>query len=171
MSDAPTFLFVSYLAMTRPPAGDPLPAPLPDARMAREKLSVDSYLTLYRAVGAPWSWDQRLKLPRAALAAFLAGPACDLFVLRLGEEAAGFCEFDSAAFPTVQLMNFGLLPAQQGRSLGPWLLDAALREIWRRNPGRVWLHSDTQDHPKALRTYERAGFLLEERRWQGVTDL
>lgn len=171
MSDAPKYLFVSYLAMTQPPAGAPLPAPLPDAQVTRETLSANDYLALYRAVGAPWGWDQRLKLPRDELMAFLAGPACDLFVLRLGGAAAGFCEFDSARFPTVQLMNFGLLPERQARGLGPYLLDVALRAIWQRNPGRIWLHSDTQDHPKAIRTYERAGFVLEERRWQDVTEL
>ena len=72
-------------------------------------------------------------------------PTADLelyrYVLRDQHGAAlGFCEFDWEAFPHIELKNFGLIPAAQGRGLGPWL------------------HTDTWDHPAAKHVYERAGF-------------
>ena len=151
-------LLVTYLEMLEPPRAAPLRAPLPAARIARERPDSDSYLTLYRAVGGPWQWDQRLSLSPGDLQRFLESPSTHIFVLRLDGEAAGLCEFERVGEPDVELTNFGLVPDAQGRRLGPWLLDIALREVWSRGPRRVWLHTDTNDHPKAIATYERAGF-------------
>jgi len=96
---------------------------------------------------------------QAELAALLEGRSLNTYVLRNGHDhALGFCEFDRHAFPQVELKNFGLIPEAQGRGLGPWLLSVALREEWTASPARSWLHTDTWDHPAAIRVYERAGF-------------
>jgi GNAT superfamily N-acetyltransferase len=87
-------------------------------RVARERMTREPYLALYRRV----------------------------------------CEFDRSVFPQIELKNFGLVPDAQGRGLGPWLLATALQGEWRSNPDRIWLHTDTWDHPAAQRVYERAGF-------------
>ena len=63
-----------------------------------------------------------------------------------------------------------LAEAFQGRRLGPYLLDASLHAIWARKPERVWLHTDTNDHPKALSLYLRAGFAIRERRLEAFPD-
>jgi GNAT superfamily N-acetyltransferase len=128
-------------------------------RIARERLSLTEYLTLYRNVGEPLRWDQRLRMPEAELGALLDGGLLSIYVLRnLQDHALGFCEFDLSAFPEIELKNFGLIPAAQGGGLGPWLLTMALREVWRSGPKRIWLHTDSWDHPAAIRVYERAGF-------------
>jgi|SRR5579859_1516388 len=128
-------------------------------RIALERLSRDEYLTLYRSVGEPLRWDQRLQMPATDLKELLDGRLLSIYVLRnLRGHALGFCEFDLSAFPEIELKNFGLIPAAQGRGLGPWLLAVAIREIWRSGPTRIWLHTDTWDHPAAIRVYERAGF-------------
>ena len=72
----------------------------------------------------------------------------------------GFCEFDRSAFPQVELKNFGLIPDAQGRGLGRWLLSTALQGEWRANPDRIWLHTDTWDHPAAVHVYQRIGFKI-----------
>jgi GNAT superfamily N-acetyltransferase len=139
----------------------PRPAPLcvrPE-RIAREQLNLEGYLSLYRRVGEPWRWDQRLLMPEGELAALLADGSLDVYVLRdVQAEPLGFCEFDRRGFPDVELKNFGLVPEAQGRGLGPWLLAVSLLEQWLANPSRIWLHTDTWDHPAAVRVYERAGF-------------
>jgi GNAT superfamily N-acetyltransferase len=128
-------------------------------RIAREQLNREDYLHLYRRVGEPWRWDQRLLMAEGELAALLAGGSLDIYVLRdVQGEPLGFCEFDRRAFPNVELKNFGLVSKAQGRGLGPWLLAVALLEQWQSNPSRIWLHTDTWDHPAAVRIYERAGF-------------
>jgi GNAT superfamily N-acetyltransferase len=56
------------------------------------------------------------------------------------------------------------VPGAQGRGLGPWLLATALHAEWRSNPDRIWLHTDTWDHPAALGVYARAGFQVFDER-------
>jgi ribosomal protein S18 acetylase RimI-like enzyme len=148
---------VTYLELRESP---PPPSPRFGAeRIVREPLALKEYLALYRNVGESLRWDQRLRMPEADLAALLEGGSLNIYVLRDAlDHALGFCEFDRHAFPEVELKNFGLIPEAQGRGLGPWLLSVALREEWTEIPARIWLHTDTWDHPAAIRVYERAGF-------------
>jgi GNAT superfamily N-acetyltransferase len=98
-------------------------------------------------------------MPESELRELLGGGLLSIYVLRnLPGHALGFCEFDLSAFPEIELKNFGLIPAAQGEGLGAWLLAVAVHEMWRSSPTRIWLHTDTWDHPAAIRVYERAGF-------------
>ncbi len=165
-------LRVSYLALREPPAVSAENACPAGIEIARQTLSLDDYLALYKAVGGPWGWDQRLNMPRNALSDFLAGPSCHIFTLREGARTIGFCEFDSSRLPDVQLMNFGLIPEVFGRGLGPSFLHAVLRQLWDEiNPRRIWLHTDEWDHPRALEVYRNAGFVLDEERLEDPADL
>ena len=163
-------LLVSYMAMTSPPAGAELLAPMPRAAVAREHLARIDYLALYRAVGAAVQWDQRLRLPDGELDALLADPATHVYVLRCDGAASGLAEFECVGSDEVEMVNFGLVPAMQGKRLGPFLLDCALRAVWRSRPKRIWLHTDTNDHPKAVATYERAGFSVYKKQIETFPD-
>jgi GNAT superfamily N-acetyltransferase len=140
------------------------PAPPPALYWGSERVTVErmlrpDYLALYLRVGAPLRWDERSNMPPGDLDALLTGGSLQLYVLRdLRGEALGFCEFDRCGFPHIELKNFGLVPEAQGRGLGPWLLATALHGEWRSNPDRIWLHTDTWDHPAAVSIYQRAGF-------------
>ena len=163
-------VWVSYLELVEPPL--PAPAHRGDERIARERLDASAYLEIYRGVGASWRWDRRLKLEPRALEALLAGDELELYVLRdAAGRALGWCEFDRGAFPVVELTHFGLVPEAQGRGLGPWLLEVSLEAVWRSGARRIWLHTDTWDHPAAVRVYERAGFRLYDRRHEPVAPL
>jgi GNAT superfamily N-acetyltransferase len=154
-------LRVTYLEQTEPA----LPPALywGSERVALERMTCEAYLALYRRVGEPLRWDQRLSMSETDLKALLGGETLHLYVLRdLSGDALGFCEFDRSGFPQIELKNFGLVPEAQGRGLGPWLLATALQGEWRSNPDRIWLHTDVWDHPAALRVYERAGFQVFE---------
>jgi GNAT superfamily N-acetyltransferase len=149
-------LRVTYLEMLAPP---PPPTYTESDQVVLERPDAAAYLALYRRVGDPLGWDTRLKLPEGELAALLAGDRLRIYVLRDANGVAlGFCEFDCGAFPQIELKNFGLVPEAQGRGLGAWLLAVALQEQWLTKPSRIWLHTDTWDHPAAKRVYEKAGF-------------
>jgi GNAT superfamily N-acetyltransferase len=141
-------------------------------QVAWERLDRAAYLDLYGRVGRPLRWDQRLRMPPDELEALLASDALRVYVLRDADGVAiGLCEFDRTAFPEIELKNFGLVPAAQGRGLGPRFLGIALAAEWRRGPTRVWLHTDEWDHPAAVRTYERAGFRTFDVRYQAADPL
>lgn len=163
-------LLVTYMEMLAPPQGAPLAPPLPCAVVARERLGPPGYLDLYRAVGGPVQWDQRLRMAEAELETLLADDATHIHVLRVDGEVAGFCEFNEVGQSSIELVHFGLVPAFQGRRLGPFLLDQSLRAAWSHRPERVWLHTDTHDHPAAQSVYERAGFKVYARRMETFPD-
>jgi len=138
-------------------------------RMGLERLTREAYLVLYTQVGAPVRWDQRLSMSNAQLESMLAGSSCRIYVARdvLGN-ALGLCEFDRSEFPSIELKNFGIVPGAQGRGLGKRLLGMALHQEWQSGPARIWLHTDTWDHPAAVRVYERAGFEIYDVREEPV---
>jgi ribosomal protein S18 acetylase RimI-like enzyme len=97
-------------------------------------------------------------------------------VLYLGGVPAGYFELDAAAPQETELCYFGLIPQFIGRGLGPFLLRAAIDRAWSRPITRLWVHTRSFDHPKALGHYQRAGFVVyarqqlrfEDPRSQGV---
>ncbi|BCM19943.1 GNAT family N-acetyltransferase [Mesorhizobium sp. J8] len=163
-------LLVTYMEMLAPPQGAPLAPPLPGVVVTRERLGLSNYLDLYRAVGGPAQWDQRLRMPEADLETLLVDEATHIHVLRVDGEAAGFCEFNGVGEAAIELVHFGLAPAFQGKRLGPFLLDQALRAAWSHRPQRLWLHTDTYDHPAAQTVYESAGFRIYARRIETFPD-
>jgi GNAT superfamily N-acetyltransferase len=163
-------LLVTYMEMLAPPQGAPLAPPLPGAVVMRERLGLSGYLDLYRAVGGPVQWDQRLRMPETDLETLLAGTSTHVHVLRVDGEAAGFCEFNGVGEAAIELIHFGLVPTFQGKRLGPFLLDRALRAAWSHRPQRLWLYTDTHDHPAAQSVYGRAGFGVYTRRIESFPD-
>jgi len=162
---------VTYLELLDPPRP---PARLreTDARIAVERLALEPYLDLYRRVGGPMNWGARLRLDRRVLAALLASDRLHIHLARAPDGTPlGLCEFDRTDFPVVELKNFGLVPEAQGRGLGPRLLDVGLQGEWGRGATRIWLHTDTQDHPAAMGMYERAGFRAYQVREESSDDL
>lgn len=122
---------------------------------------------LYTAVGADWSWTDRLGWSHQDWHAWSARPGVETWVLWVAGAPAGYVELDSRPQPVgtaeVELAYFGLLPAYFGRGLGGTLLEAALRRAWTMNEGtghrtsRVWLHTCTLDGPHALANYRARG--------------
>jgi GNAT superfamily N-acetyltransferase len=158
-------LQVSYLELlTEPPAPRGRSGP---ERIEVETLAREAYLELYRRVGGPLRWDTRLNMPSSELDELLASDCSRTHVVRdANGEALGLCEFDLGAFPQIELEHFGLVREAQGRGLGPWLLSTALAREWRAGARRIWLHTDTWDHPAAVPVYERAGFRVYEVRYE-----
>ena len=156
---------ITYLEMRERPTGRRVPAPLEKlALMRAENCTVSFYRWLYAAVGEPWLWFERRLLDDAALHAEITKPTIEIFVLYVRGVPAGYFELDIAAPAETKLCYFGLVPEFIGRRLGPYLLQAAIDEAWTRPIERLWLHTSTFDHPKALRIYQQAGFTVYARR-------
>jgi ribosomal protein S18 acetylase RimI-like enzyme len=155
-ADNPT-LRVTYLELRAAPQAAAGVAG--SARVSLERLSRADYLSLYGRVGESVRWDQRLQMSANDLDSLLAGDASRIYVMRDERSTRiGLCEFDHSRFPEVELLNFGVVPECRGRGLGPALLAAALRAEWQAGPTRIFLHTDTWDHPAATALYEAAGF-------------
>ncbi|HEV2187862.1 MAG TPA: GNAT family N-acetyltransferase [Stellaceae bacterium] len=156
---------VTYLEMFERPL--PLPGPPPLGKIAlmrAEACTVSFYRYLYETVGTPWVWFERRLWSDEALAAELAKETTEIFVLYAGGVPAGYFELNAAEPRDTELCYFGLAPEFIGRRLGPFLLNAAIEQAWSRPIERLWVHTCTFDHPRALPLYQRAGFVVYAQR-------
>jgi len=163
---------ITYLEMLARPAGRRVPAPFDKlALMRAENCTASFYRYLYNTVGEPWLWFERRLIDDRALATLIHQPTIDIFVLYVRGVPAGYFELDTAAPRETKLCYFGLVPDFIGRSLGPYLLQAAIDQAWSSRPiERLWLHTSTFDHPKALGVYQQAGFVVYARRSMSFED-
>jgi GNAT superfamily N-acetyltransferase len=162
---------VTYLEMFERPPVRPQPAPLGKlALMRAEACSVAFYRYLYNTVGEKWVWFTRREWSDAALAAEIQKPTTEIFVLYVGGVPAGYFELDAEQPRETLLSYFGLMPDFIGRRLGPFLLNAAIERAWSRPIERCWVHTCTFDHPRALPLYQRAGFVVYDRRQMSFDD-
>jgi GNAT superfamily N-acetyltransferase len=157
---------ITYLEMLARPTGRRVLAPLDRlALMRAENCTVSFYRYIYDAVGMPWLWFERRLYGDAELEALIRKPTVEIFVLYVRGVPAGFFELDTATPRETKLLYFGLIPEFIGRRLGPYMLEAAIDRAWTARPiDRLWLHTSTYDHPRALGVYQRAGFVVYARR-------
>jgi len=113
---------------------------------------------LYVAVGGPWWWYSRLVWSREQWRAWVERPEVETWLGYRSGTPVGYFELESQPGSQVELSYFGLLPSFIGLGFGPELLSAAIERAWRLGPERVWVHSCTLDHPRALATYRARGF-------------
>jgi GNAT superfamily N-acetyltransferase len=163
---------ITFLEMLERPTGRQVPAPLEKlALMRAEHCTASFYRYLYNTVGEPWLWFERRLIGDSALAALIHQPTIEIFVLYVRGVPAGFFELDLAAPRETKLCYFGLVPDFIGRRLGPYFLQAAIDRAWSSRPiDRLWLHTSTFDHPKALQVYQQAGFVVYARRQVSFED-
>lgn len=113
---------------------------------------------LYTAVGAGWTWIDRLPWSRERWLEYLSRPEVETWVGYVEGTPAGYFELDRQAAGSVEIAYFGLLPQFTGRGLGGHLLTCAAERGFALGSSRVWLHTCSLDHPQALANYKARGF-------------
>ena len=150
---------IHYLEMWSRPHATPRDAPRADVAVVRaERPTVAFYRYLYDRVGEPWLWYERRVMSDERLAAIVQDPAVEVQVLHAGGEPAGYAELDRRASGEVELAYFGLMPEFIGRGLGAYFLAWTVDLAWDQEPRRLWVHTCSLDHPRALAAYRAAGF-------------
>jgi GNAT superfamily N-acetyltransferase len=156
----------TYLELRRP--ADLRPARASELHGRVEQLDPcppNLYRALYRDVGEQWHWRDRLVWSDEQLARHLAREAVSVFVVRVGDDMAGYFELEQHDDGSVEIAYFGLRAPFFGRGLGGELLTRAVEEAWRRGATRVWLHTCTLDSPRALPNYLARGFTAFKEEW------
>jgi GNAT superfamily N-acetyltransferase len=162
---------ITYLEMTEKPGR--LLRPTPHAKLAllrAEHCTVSFYRYLYSTVGEPWIWYLRRLWSDAQLGDYLARPEIEVFVLYVAGVPAGYYELERAPSGETELCYFGLVPDFIGRGLGLYFLQAAVDNAWVGATQRLWVHTSTFDHPRALGLYQRAGFRVYQRQTMRFED-
>jgi GNAT superfamily N-acetyltransferase len=154
---------VTYLEMRERPQV-PLVQP-PSGLSVRKVLKpeLDWYRVLYRAVGQDWLWFSRLRMSDSELAGIIHNRLVDVYALSSGKDDKGLLELDRRAGPDVEITYLGLTADFLGRGAGQFLMTKALDAAWAHTPARVWVHTCSLDHPRALEFYVKAGFVPYKR--------
>lgn len=154
---------VTSLEMKARPVARPTP-PSPFRLAHWPAPASDKYRALFRRVGEPWLWHSRLVMAEERLRTILDDPGIEIYaVTDRGGIEVGMLELDFRVAETCELSLLGLIPELNGKGHGNWLMHHALALGWRKGVTRVWVHTCTLDHPRALGFYRRHGFVPYKR--------
>lgn len=137
------------------------PAAMPDAAVRVEQVlecPASFWRYLYREVGRAYHWIDRLPWTDAEIRRYLADPDVSLWLMTVAGAPAGYFELRRDRVGGTEIAYFGLLPEFTGRGLGGHLLTVAVERAWVTGTERLWLHTNTLDHPAALPNYLKRGF-------------
>ena len=154
---------VTYLEMRAPKPATASPTTSEFAIRREQNADLAWYRGLFRQIGGPWLWFSRLRMTDDQLRAILHSSQVDVFVLSHNGVDGGLLEFDRRHMPDIEILYFGVAPSLIGKSAGRALLEYCLPLEWAHRPQRIWLHTCTWDHPKALAFYLKAGFVPYKR--------
>ncbi len=161
---------VTYLEMTASPQRPAKPAPPGRLAILRaETPTVSFYRYLYNTIGEVWTWTDRRQLDDEALREIIHTPLVEIYVLFVTGVPAGYVELDRRRENEIELAYFGIVPEFIGRGFGGYLLDWGIWAAWAHEPTRVWVHTCSLDHPRALSLYQRAGFTAYKQQIETVT--
>ena len=153
---------VTWLEMTACPDWGWPPLPVSQATTLIRSVAppVWWFLMLYDAVGRDYAWEDIHKREHAEIAEWLQNDRMALYVLMGDGWPHGFFMLEEQDEGVVDLAYLGMVPEAVGKELGRWLLKTAILTAWAR-PGtaKLTVNTCTLDHPRALQTYQRAGFV------------
>lgn len=149
----------TYLEMRSPNALRSYHADDAHVRFERvHECPISFFRYLYREVGRPHHWVDRLTWSDEQVAERLANENVSLWVMYVDGAPAGYAELERHADGSTEIAYFGLLPQFTRRGLGKLMLTAAVERAWEQGASRVWLHTCTLDDPAALPNYIKRGF-------------
>ena len=147
-----------YLEMTEP---DELrPASKEFDNFEIERVSVPNpelSRSLYQSVGSQWKWTDRLPWTLERWREWVERDELQTWVARVDRESGGYFELELQGGRNVEIAYLGLLSNFIGRGFGGLLLTEAIRCAWAMGVARVWVHTCTLDHPRALANYKARG--------------
>jgi ribosomal protein S18 acetylase RimI-like enzyme len=151
----------TYLEMRDSGALQPRALADPEVRIEEVRDCPPSFWRyLYTEVGRAYRWFDRLPWSDEVIREYLTDPAVSLYLMSVSGAPAGYFELRRDPDGGVEIAYFGLLPEFTGRGLGGFMLTEAVRRAWASTSSRVWLHTNTMDHPAALPNYLKRGFTI-----------
>ncbi len=156
---------VTWLEMTVRPERprSPVPALKGLSLLRAETPPVHFFRYLYDVVGRNYEWTDLHAWSDDDLAVFAQDPKVALYVAYVTGWPAGFIQLDHRVEGVCDIAYFGLAPEMIGRGLGNWLLGTGVHMAWDAGVSKMTVNTCTLDHPRALSTYQKWGFVPVKR--------
>ena len=162
---------VTHLEMANSLGSLQAKSPPPGLTLARmENPKATEYLQLFRCIGEDFLWSSRLKMTDSQLHDAITAPTAAIYVLRDRDRDIGLVELDWRHRPDCQILFFGLVRDVIGRGYGDWMMNETQRLAFGSGAERLWLHTCTADHPRALPFYLSHGFQAFKREVEIAAD-
>ena len=115
----------------------------------------------YKNIGKKHQWKDRLAWTETQWIDYVSSKKVKTFILKYKDDLAGFFEL---IFHTekkeVEIAYFGLLEEFHNKKLGSYLLTEAIKNSFKENISRVWVHTCSLDHKNALNNYIARGMKI-----------
>ena len=162
---------VTSLEMLAKPALQPRESK-PDWELVKnDKPEAEWYRDLYRRIGEEWLWFSRAIMPEDELTAIICDPKVEIYALNVDGKTEGLLELDFRTDGECELAFLGVTENIISSGAGKWLMNHAINLAWDRNSiKRLWIHTCTLDHPRALPFYIRTGFTPYQRQLEIADD-
>ncbi len=135
-----------------------------------ENPDIEWYRDLYRNIGQEWLWFSRAIMSVEELATIISDPKVEIRALEVNGKTAGLLELDYRTDGECELAFLGITEEFLGLGAGKWLMNHAIDLAWSNSINRLWIHTCTLDHPRALPFYIKSGFVAYERQLEIADD-
>ena len=113
----------------------------------------------YKQIGLDHYWRDRLLWSDNEWKKYVMNKNLETHVLKKEGNIAGYYEQEyHPGLNEVELINMGVLKEFRGLKLGSTLVSHAIASASRKNPERMWVHTCSLDHKRALQNYQSKGF-------------
>ena len=115
----------------------------------------------YKNVGKKHHWVDRLIWKEKEWIQYVSDERVKTYVLKKNDDMAGYYELIiHKDKKEVEIAYLGLLEEYQNKKLGSHLLSSAIKNSFKCNPFRVWVHTCSLDHKNALSNYVARGMKI-----------
>ena len=115
----------------------------------------------YKNVGKKHKWVDRLLWTEKQWIDYVSSSNVRTYVLKNKGDLVGFFELIfHFKNKEIEIAYFGILEEYQNKKLGSFLLSQAIKESFKENVNRVWLHTCSLDHENALKNYLARGMKI-----------
>ena len=115
----------------------------------------------YKNIGKKHKWVDRLIWSEQQWIDYVSRSNVKTYVLQNKGDLVGFFELIfHLEKKEIEIAYFGILEEYQNKKLGSFLLSQAIKESFKENVNRVWLHTCSLDHENALKNYLARGMKI-----------
>ena len=112
----------------------------------------------YKQIGKNHQWVDRLSWTDNQWINYISDKKVQTFILKKENELAGYFELiHHSEKNETEIAYLGLLEEYHNQNLGSYLLSSAIKNSFKKNSARVWVHTCSLDHKNALNNYIARG--------------